>query len=132
MNTKNIEINKAKIFLNTVFWGFMLWLFGYILGFIFFAFVPKDAIGWYIMPFGVVATLWVLVKKIHREELMCYFGLGLIWTIMAVVLDYFFIVKLLKAADYYKLDVYIYYLLTFTLPLAVGWYKFKRVEKSIG
>jgi hypothetical protein len=119
-----------KILRNTLFWGFILWLFGYILGFIFFALVPKGAIGWYILPFGIAATLWVLVKKIKREEFICYFGLGLIWTIMAVVLDYIFIIKLLKAAGYYKPDVFIYYFLTFTLPLAVGWFKFKRVKKS--
>ena len=118
-----METKKSKIFLNTLYWGFALWLFGYILGMIFFAFVPKEVIGWYILPLGVTFTLWVLLKKIQREEFGCYFGLGLIWTIMAVVLDYFFIVKMLKAQGYYKLDVYAYYALTFTLPLVVGWYK---------
>ena len=122
--------DKKKILLNTLFWGFILWLFGYVLGFTFFAFVPKDMIGWAIMPFGVAFTLWVLFKKIVREEQMCYFGLGLIWTIMAIVLDYAFMVKLLKPAGYYKLDVYLYYALTFLLPLAVGWYKFKVVKKA--
>jgi hypothetical protein len=52
-----------------------------------------------------------------------YIGLGVIWTIMAVVLDYFFLVKMLNASDYYKFDVYLYYILTFVLPVAVGWYK---------
>ncbi|MEI7451854.1 MAG: hypothetical protein WCK37_01475 [Candidatus Falkowbacteria bacterium] len=122
--------NKGKIFLNTVFWGFILWLFGYILGFLFFALVPKNVIGWYIMPFGLAATLWVLLKKIKREEFMCYIGLGVIWTIMAIALDYFFLVKLLKAVDYYKLDVYLYYFLTFALPVAVGMYRFNKTKKA--
>ena len=87
-----METNKGKIFLNTVFWGFVLWLFGYVLGFVFFAFVPKEFLGWYIMPFGVAFTLWILFKKIKREKFMCYIGLGLIWTIMAIVLDYIFLV----------------------------------------
>ena len=121
-----METNKGKIFLNTVLWGFALWLFGYILGFLFFAIAPKEMIGWFIMPFGIAATLWVLLKKIDREQYMCYIGLGIIWTIMAVVLDYFFIVKMLHSNDYYKLDVYLYYILTFVLPVAVGWYKFKK------
>jgi hypothetical protein len=121
-----MEKDKGKIFLNTVFWGFVLWLFGYILGIVFFAFLPKDQIGWYILPFGFAFMLWVLVRKIKREELMCYFGLGLIWTLMALALDYIFIVKLLKSASYYKLDVYVYYALTFVLPIAVGWQKFKN------
>ena len=109
--------------MNTVLWGFMVWLFGYILGFIFFVFVPKDALGWYIMPFGVVFTLWVLFKKIKREQFRCYVGLGVVWTIMAVLLDYVFLVKLLNAVNYYKLDVYIYYLLTLVIPIIIGWYK---------
>jgi hypothetical protein len=123
-----METNKGKIFLNTAFWGFMLWLFGYILGIIFFAFVPKDAIGWFVSPLGIIFMLWVLLKKIKREEFMCYFGLGLIWTVMAVALDYVFLVKLFKSADYYKLDVYVYYALTFILPIAVGWFKFKQAK----
>lgn len=121
-----METSKGKIFLNTVLWGFVLWLFGYVLGFVFFAIAPKELIGWYILPFGVAFTLFVLIKKIKRTEFGCYFGLGLIWTIMAIVLDYFFLVKMLNTADYYKIDVYIYYILTFILPLLVGWYKFKN------
>jgi hypothetical protein len=124
-------MDKKKIFLNTVSWGFALWLFGYVLGFIFFAFVPANLIGWAIMSFGVLITLWVLFKKIVREEFGCYFGLAIIWTLMAVILDYLFIVKLLKPADgYYKADVYLYYVLTFILPIAVGWWKMKRVVEK--
>jgi len=116
-------MNKKQIFVNTISWGFILWLFGYILGIVLFAFVPKDQIGLYITPIAVVFTLWVLIKKIKREQFLCYFGLGLIWTVMAATLDYIFIVKLFKSADYYKPDVYLYYVLTFVLPLIVGWYK---------
>jgi len=116
-------MNKKQIFVNTVSWGFILWLFGYILGIVLFAFVPKDQIGLYITPIAVVFTLWVLIKKIKREQFLCYFGLGLIWTVMAATLDYIFIVKLFKSADYYKPDVYLYYILTFVLPMVVGWYK---------
>jgi hypothetical protein len=122
--------NKLNIFLNTIFWGFILWLFGYILGIVFFMFVSKEQIGWFILPLGVLFTLWVLIKKIKREEFMCYIGLGLIWTIMVIALDYGFIVKLFNSNDYYKLDVYIYYILTFTLPILVGLYKFRKKLSS--
>ena len=115
--------DRKKIFLNTLFWGFMLWLFGYILGFIFFAFVPKENIGWYILPLGLMATLWVLLTRINRESFMCYIGLGIIWTIMAIILDYVFLVMLFNSRDYYKLDVYAYYILTLALPIIVGWFK---------
>ena len=124
--TKTVRANKGKIFLNTVFWGFILWLFGYVMGIIFFFFVPKDLIGFVILPLGFAFTLWVLLKKIIRESFVCYVGLGVIWTIMAVAFDYFFIVRLFQSADYYKPDVYIYYVLTFVLPVVIGWYKFRN------
>jgi hypothetical protein len=85
--------------------------------------MPADMIGWAITPIGIIVTLWVLIKKIRREQFTCYIGLGVIWTIIAVVLDYIFIVKMLNSADYYKFDVYIYYATTLFLPIAVGWYK---------
>ena len=126
MKNVTLKIDKMKIMLNTLFWGFIIWFFGYILGFVFYAFVPKNLIGWFVMPLGLVFTLCVLFKKIKREEFMCYIGLGVIWTILAVALDYVFLVKLLSATDYYKLDVYMYYILTFVLPIIVGAYKFKK------
>lgn len=125
-----METNKGKIFLNTVLWGIALWLFGYVLGLVFFAFVPKELIGWFVMPLGILVTLWVLIKKIKREKFGCYIGLAIFWTIIAIGFDYLFLVKMLNASDYYKFDVYLYYVLTFVLPIIVGWYKFKRVEKT--
>lgn len=124
-----MEQNKGKIFLNTIFWGFVLWLFGYVLGIIFFGILPKDLIGFAISPLGVALMLWVLLKKIKRESFGCFVGLGIIWTFMAVVLDYLFIVKLFKPADYYKPDIFLYYALTFILPIIVGWYQFRKSKK---
>jgi len=124
-----IPQTKKALFLNTILWGLALWFFGYILGFVFFVFIPKDLLGWAIMPFGVSATLWVLFKQIARKEFKCYFGLAIFWTLIAIVFDYLFIVKLLNSYSYYKLDVYVYYLLTFLLPITVGWYKFHNKAK---
>lgn len=118
-----MEKFQAKILLNTLYWGILLWLFGYVLGFIFFALVPKDQIGFYILPLGTAVTLWVLFKKIRRESFFCYIGLGVVWTVIALALDYIFIVRLLRSSGYYKTDVY--YALTFLLPIIVGWYKRK-------
>jgi hypothetical protein len=112
---------------NMLTWGFILWLVGYIAGFILFFVVPKDMIGWVITPFATLFTIWVLFKKVKRPELTCYFGTGLIWTIMAAALDYVFIVVMLKSGTaYYKPDVFLYYILTFTLPILVGYWKFKH------
>lgn len=104
-------------------WGFIVWLVGYILGFLFFFAVPQEYLGWVIMPFGVLFALWVLFRRVTYDG---YILIALVWTAMAFVLDYIFIVKVLKPADgYYKLDVYVYYLLTFALPLIVGRWKKK-------
>lgn len=121
-------MNK-QLFKDGFVWGFILWLVGYVLGMIFFAFVPPALIGWAIMPIGIIITLWVLFKKIKSESVKYYLNLAVIWTLIAIVFDYFFLVKMLRPADgYYKLDVYLYYVLTFILPLIVGWYK-KATQK---
>lgn len=112
---------------NMLLWGFILWLAGYLAGIALFFMVPKDYIGWVLMPLATIFTIWVLMKKVKRPELMCYVGTGLIWTLMAVALDYVFLVRLLQTgSSYYKLDVFLYYFLTFTLPIVVGYWKYRH------
>jgi ABC-type uncharacterized transport system permease subunit len=104
-------------------WGFVLWLFGYLLGMILFFVMPKDLIGWAITPFGIIITLWALLKKIHSDKFDYYLHLGIVWALIAIVLDYIFLVKMLHVEGYYKSDVCLYYALTFILPLVAYWYK---------
>jgi hypothetical protein len=105
-------------------WGFILWLIGYALGIMLFPFVALSIVGWIIMPIGTIITIWVLIKKVKTETFQYYALLAVIWTLIAIIFDYFFLVKLFKPVDgYYKLDVYVYYTLTFVLPLIVGWRK---------
>lgn len=112
-------------------WGILLWLIGYILGFLFFPIVSSSMIGWVIMPFGIIITLFVLLKKIKNESFLHFAIIAVIWTLIAIVFDYFFLVQILKPADgYYKLDVYLYYALTLLLPLLVGWWKQSVKKKS--
>ncbi len=103
-------------------WGVLLWLVGYALGMILFMIVPHSLLGWIIMPVGIVLTLWVLFKKISATTSTYYLWLAVSWTLIAIIFDYLFLVKTLKPADgYYKLDVYLYYVLMFALPLIAGW-----------
>ncbi len=105
-------------------WGFVLWLIGYGLGIMLFTVVPINLIGWIITPIGTAFTIWVLVKKIKSRTFVYYLKLAVVWSLIAIVFDYFFLVKAFNPADgYYKPDVYLYYALTFILPLAVGWKK---------
>ena len=105
-------------------WGFALWLIGYILGIALFAFVPPNLLGWVIMPIGIVVALWILLKKVKGDSFRYFLLLAVVWVLIAIVCDYFFLVKAFKPSDgYYKLDVYLYYALTLVLPLLVGWRK---------
>lgn len=111
-----------KLLIDTLGWGILLWLTGYILGIILFMVVPPSVIGWVIAPIGTALTLWVLLKKIKSASPRYYLLLAVIWTLIAIVFDYFFLVKVFNPADgYYKPDVYLYYALTFVLPVIIGW-----------
>ena len=112
----------SKNFIMSAFgWGALLWLFGYVLGMVLFAFVPGNMIGWIITPFGTLLTIWVALKKVSGGTFATYAGVGLVWLLIAVAGDYLFIVKLLNPPDgYYKLDVYLYYVLTLAIPIYVG------------
>lgn len=105
-------------------YGFLLWLFGFILSILLFPFVPAHLLGWVIAPFGTLLTLWVLFKKIPSRDFKYYLKISVVWTLLAVFFDYFFLVRLFNPADgYYKPAVYFYYLVTLLLPLLVYGYK---------
>ncbi len=125
-------MNTNKQFYKDSFgWGILLWSFGYLLGIILFFIVPVKMIGWVITPIAIVVTLWVLIKKIKNVSSPYYFKIALIWTILAIALDYFLIVKAFNPEDgYYKFDVYLYYALTFMLPLIVGWWNNNKTENN--
>jgi len=119
-------MNK-QLYKDALGWGLALWLIGYVLGFVFFAFVPASLIGWVITPIGVLITLWVLFKKIHGGSLRYYLSVGIVWSIVAIICDYLFLVLVLKPADgYYKFDVYLYYVLALILPVIVGWWRLRK------
>jgi hypothetical protein len=112
---------NAQLLKDALGWGFILWLVGYALGIVLSLVVPVAVVGWLIMPIGVLLTLLVLLKRVMAESLQYYVVLAVTWTLIAVVFDYFLLVKAFNPLDgYYKLDVYLYYACTFFLPLGVG------------
>lgn len=116
---------NGKFLIRSFFWGFLLWLTGYILGIILFMIVPVSLIGLIITPFGILLTIFILIRKMHITSFKYYLFISIIWTVIAIVGDYLFIVKALNPTDgYYKIDVYLYYFLTFALPIIVGWKKY--------
>jgi len=106
-------------------WGIILWLIGYVLGIILIFIFPSEIIGWILMPIGIVITLFVL-SRIKSKDIKYYLILSIVWTAIAVIFDYFFIVKAFNSNTYYKLDVYLYYIFTFTLPIIVSFFKRKK------
>jgi ACR3 family arsenite efflux pump ArsB len=112
-------------------WGFVLWLIGYALGMMLFKFVPMNLIGWIIAPIGTIITLYVAFKKIKGGNFKFYLLVAVVWTAIAVVFDYLFIVKAFKPADgYYKPDVYLYYVLIFSIPLIAGYFRTRQPSDS--
>lgn len=122
---------SKKSLMDLLGWGFILWFIGYGLGIILFTLVPLSLIGWIITPIGVAITLFVLFKKIKSISLNYYLAIAISWVFIAVICDYFFLVKAFHPADgYYKLDVYLYYFLTFALPLIAGFLKIRNSSKN--
>ena len=103
--------------------GSLLWLIGYLMSLVLF-FSPFSAVmGWIITavftPVTIVITWWWFRE---RDLAITYFiRVGAIWAALAVVLDYLFIVRLFQAI-YYGPDVFVYYALTFLIPVGVGLY----------
>ncbi|OGH15910.1 MAG: hypothetical protein A3C30_03720 [Candidatus Levybacteria bacterium RIFCSPHIGHO2_02_FULL_40_18] len=123
-------MNK-KLFIDLLGWGFLLWLIGYGLGIMLFTLVPPSQIGWFVTPIGVAITLFVLIKKIKSTSPKYYLLIGITWTLVAIIGDYLFIVKAFNPENgYYKFDIYLYYSLTFILPLAVGLLKSRRINED--
>lgn len=113
-------MNKQFI-INNLVWGTVIWLIGYLLSMILFFIVPPMTIGWIIMPIGIAITYYILHRRVMLTAFSDKLWLAINWTAIAIILDYLFIVKLLSPDNgYYKISVYMYYVLTFILPLVVS------------
>ncbi len=103
--------------------GTALWLLGYLASLVLFFSPFSGAMGWIITvvftPVTIAITWWWFRARDH--PLSYYVGVGVVWTVIAIVLDYLFIVQLFRAT-YYGPDVFVYYALTFLIPVGVGLY----------
>ncbi|MDE1804433.1 MAG: hypothetical protein KGH59_01465 [Candidatus Micrarchaeota archaeon] len=110
--------------------GIGIWLIGYIGSILLFSFIPANLLGWIL--FTVLTPLTLLIAYLrfrNRSGRMRYYLLvAAVWVCVAVVFDYLFIVKLFNSIDYYKPDVFVYYITTFIIPLAIG-HRFGRSRK---
>jgi hypothetical protein len=102
--------------------GTALWLIGYLASLVLFFSPYAGVMGWILLaiftPVTIVIVLWWFRKR-ERLPLQYYAGVGVAWVLIAIVLDYLFIVLLFQA-NYYGIDVFVYYVVTFLVPVGVG------------
>jgi hypothetical protein len=105
--------------------GTFFWLVGFLAGMVLFFTPFKDNMRWIIMaifkPFTILVTWWWFRQRGYLSP-EYYAGVGIAWALIAVVLDYLFIVQLLSSPAYYSLHIYLYYALMFLIPVGVGMY----------
>ena len=105
--------------------GTLLWLIGYLASMALYFSPLSYNLGWIILAVFTPFTVWVTWWWFRPREslsLQYYAGVGIAWTLIAVVLDFLFIVLLFKATRYYAPDVFLYYALMFLIPVGVGRY----------
>ena len=109
--------------------GFGLWLLGFLASLALFFVLPSGLLGWVLFAIFAPVTILVAYWRFHKRQLplLHYLGVAVAWSLVAIVFDYFFIVVMFKSADYYKLDVFVYYATTFLIPVALG---LKYAKKS--
>ena len=113
--------------------GIVFWLIGYLASLVLFFSPFAESMGWILLilctPVTFIITWWWFRSRTLR--LSYYMLVGIAWTAIAIVFDYLFIVLLLNAL-YYGVDVFIYYALTFLIPVSVGLYLTHRQKKPEG
>jgi hypothetical protein len=109
---------------DTLVLGTFFWLIGYLASLVLFFSPIAGIMGWILLvvftPITVAITWWWFRKR-EPLSLQYYAGVGVAWMLIAMVLDFLFIVLVFQTA-YYKPDVYLYYIITFLIPVGVGLY----------
>jgi hypothetical protein len=111
-----------QIIKDTAGLGIAFWLIGYLASLVLFMSPYAGIMGWILIgiftPVTVAIVYWWFRKR-ESHPLKYYAEVGAVWVIIAVVLDYLFIVQLFHAT-YYGLDVFVYYAVTFLIPVGIG------------
>ncbi len=116
------EENPRERFIDTLGLGFFLWFLGYIASIILYFLVPSDIIGWILFVLFTPVFIVITFARFRKRLLpfRYYVIVSVIWTGIAIVFDFLFIVLLFNPDNYYHLSVLVYYLETFLVPLIMG------------
>jgi hypothetical protein len=113
--------------------GTALWLMGYLASLVLFFSPYAGIMGWVLLVIFTPVTIVIVWWWFSRRELLplqYYVKVGVAWVLIAVVLDYLFIVLMFQAA-YYGTDVFLYYSVTFLIPVGVGLYLIRTRKEPV-
>ncbi|HEY7777097.1 MAG TPA: hypothetical protein VIA09_01030 [Nitrososphaeraceae archaeon] len=102
--------------------GCILWFIGYAFSLSLFPIVPVAMIGWLVSAVLIPITILVALTRFKNSQMSFsyYLFVGIVWLAIAFSLDYLFIIVAFNVSNYYNLDVFIYYVVTFLIPLVIG------------
>jgi len=113
--------------------GMALWLIGYLASLALFFTSFAGIMGWILLavftPVTSAIAWWWFRQREPPLPLQYYAGVGLAWMLIAIVLDFLFIVLMFQAT-YYDVDVFVYYAVTFLIPVGVGLYLNRNVPAA--
>lgn len=113
--------------------GTALWFMGYLASLVLFFSPYAGIMGWILLVIFTPVTMVIVWWWFSRRELLplqYYVKVGVAWVLIAVVLDYLFIVLMFQAA-YYGTDVFLYYTVTFLIPVGVGLYLIRTRKELV-
>ena len=115
----------VQLLRNTLGIGALLWLAGYLVSMaVHFSPLSYAIWGRVVLVLYIPALAWVAWRYFTGRELSLHYyaGVGIAWSLIAVMFDYPFIVLRFGAWEYYTPDVYLYYAVTFLIPAGIGMY----------
>lgn len=112
-----------QILRDTAYTGIILWAAGYLASMaVYFSGLDYDFWGKVVLLLYIPCAFAFAYGYFSKRELslLYYAGVGVAWSLVAVVLDYPFIVLRFGAYQYYGWDVYLYYAAMVVIPVAAG------------
>lgn len=118
-----------QVLRDTAYTGILVWVAGYLASMAVYFSLPDYGFWGKIvlllyLPCVFAYTCWYFSDRILSLRYSC--GIGIAWSLIAIILDFPFIVLRFGAWQYYGPDVYLYYIAMAVIPVAAGIFIRKR------